>query len=89
MSKWQPIESAPKDGTPIRLKCGGPDLNLGVHNAAWRRAHSQAPWMYPHSYEECHGHLLRWRTPDGMYDVAPGREPVWMPLPTPLKLEQV
>lgn len=80
MSDWQPIETAPKDGTVIFLKCGDAKIDLGIVEASWRAAAHDAPWMRPYSYEECNGHKLRWRTPDGRHDVAPGRDPKWKPL---------
>lgn len=72
MSEWHPIETAPKDGTTIRLKVPAEGMNAGFEeNARWRSGVDEdGPygfWSYG----------FGWLT-----HVKPTH---WMPLPDPPK----
>lgn len=80
MSEWQPIETAPKDGTLILISFG----EKGVRAVSW-----DSPWDDPVTFEngiwcvddDKHGpYPLRGYNEDG-YN-APTH---WMPLPNPPK----
>lgn len=72
MSEWQPIKSAPKDGTPI--------LIFNPRND--RKPVCEAAWAY--DYEGAPGY---WATPHGVkgrgYTILPEAPTHWMPLPEP------
>ena len=72
MSEWKPIETAPRDGTPILIFCPRND----------RKPVCEAAWAY--DYEGAPGH---WTTPHGVkgrgYTILPESPTHWMPLPSP------
>ena len=46
MNGWQPIETAPKDGTQVLLACGSDYVDAGHY---WRNANKRNPrerWMW-------------------------------------------
>jgi hypothetical protein len=69
MSQWQPIETAPRDGTPIVILC---DLEEGPTPAVarWQDTNAAGP----------HGRFV-WRT--GWSAVAEGCVKYWFPMPLP------
>jgi len=70
VSEWQPIETAPKDGTRILLyqrEGDGMDDNRTVAEGAW------GEWL-PGEYEWCMVQQDAWTAPTH-----------WMPLPEPPK----
>lgn len=76
-TEWQPIETAPKDGTDIIVMYMHIDTQI-VHNAFWNdyedaEEHEIGWWSYDHS-EVSRIKLDDWMTPTH-----------WMPLPTPPK----
>ena len=42
--EWQPIETAPKDGTEILLFCDGPFKDIGL--CYWRDDHVMTGWTW-------------------------------------------
>ena len=70
MSEWQPIETAPKDGTPVRL--------YGVRSGASTR-------LGLRSYEPAHwtGHSWRMLDRPGSFIGNTVHPTHWMPLPAP------
>lgn len=67
MSEWQPIESAPRDGTEIQLWAKGewfPNAHWCRSKLGWYEEYWDAHWC---SYSE-----------SGIYNATH-----WMPLPTP------
>jgi hypothetical protein len=67
---WQPIESAPKDGTRVILTCAG-------------YSHAPHPFSYPDAHQDV-VHIARfdgeyWRP------FVPNNWTHWMPLPDPPK----
>jgi hypothetical protein len=75
---WMPIETAPKDGTPI-IVWGGPDIS------------NPTGGYYPRScwWSQCdHGvWVVRESAGEATY-IAPSCLTHWMPLPTPPKADQ-
>jgi hypothetical protein len=66
--EWQPIETAPKDGTPVLIHV--PTGQRPVYEAEWHRPWESAP------EDKCW-----WQTRSGM--VLPEHATHWMPLPEP------
>lgn len=75
--EWQPIESAPKDGTPV-LICRPNASRKKVCEAVWATPWDGAP------DDQCY-----WMTPHGVagrgYTILPTSVTHWMPLPPPPK----
>jgi hypothetical protein len=79
MSGWQPIETAPKDGTEIDVWCGG-EFPRRVTCASWREPTESEWWSHggdtidtPDAcWHDCFGPLGKDNTPTH-----------WMPLPAP------
>ena len=72
MSEWQPIETAPKDGTSILVYFG----TIGVRQVAWTEP-SYADWEIWCVDDNKHGpYALR-----GYSDEGPRAPTHWMPLP--------
>jgi len=78
MSEWQPIETAPKDGTWI-LVCGGRTEDEEV-----TRTHAVAQWT-----DDLNGRKTKWHWQfawyDGGYYGFYENPTHWMPLPEPPK----
>jgi hypothetical protein len=85
MSEWQPIETAPTDGTEVLLAIRG--VNDGPHwvHIGWYEVHDPFPWRFIDTFD---------LTPTGCCERAEDdRTPVngakaesvthWMPLPPP------
>lgn len=70
MSGWQPIETAPKDGTRILIFQGGLEWSREVQIGWWDSGGTRSGWSAS-SYED--GHILNEKQ-------APTH---WMPLPSP------
>ena len=74
MSEWQPIETAPKDGTPIIV--WGPDISCPCDG------------YYPRSCwwsQEGHGVWVVRETANDATYLDPAALTHWQPLPEPLK----
>lgn len=67
---WQPIETAPKDGTKLLLHVLGNHGGNSIHVARWDAAYIGSGW----------GH--RWIHTDH-WDGVSGKPTHWMPLPEP------
>src|SRR5437762_1330141 len=80
MAEWQPIETAPKDGTIIRLTWMDNDHPQEIWPMQW--AHIMRNGLFP-------GKVGMWTTPDGSLtwnDSDPNGAPThWMPLSNPPK----
>ena len=75
MSEWQPIETAPKDGTRVLLyRPGGwPSARVTVGNYSDERYHTRPRPYWTHDLERMEGKVAtRHRQPTH-----------WMPLPAP------
>ncbi len=79
MSEWQPIETAPKDGTDVLVYFG----TMGVR---------QVSWCAPHWAEHDEKDYWSWCVDDnkhspyalrGYSDTGPRAPTHWMPLPAP------
>lgn len=73
MTEWQPIETAPKDGTHVLIYVPGS-----------RRLVCEAWWAMP--YEAAPAAQCWWQTAD--YRVLPEHAAHWMPLPEPPALSR-
>jgi hypothetical protein len=69
MSEWQPIATAPKDGTPIDLWISG--SNRRFADCRFHRG------MWQHWWMDCFGSGMDWQSLDSHKPTH------WMPLPTP------
>ena len=70
---WQPIETAPKDGTSILISEEGHPY---VMQASWE------PWDYAHDQSDCYWRCGRQGAKG--YDDSGSMDPThWMPLPQP------
>ena len=74
MTEWQPIETAPKDGTPMLLFYP----ILGVCFGCWDHIGTADWWIADSVGEDPSG----WRCPYQEDDMEPTH---WMPLPAPPK----
>ena len=71
--KWQTIEAAPKDGTPVLIYCPNSGERWKVCEAWWSLNYENGPgfWTMPHC-------------PSGRgYMILPEEATHWMPLPPP------
>lgn len=69
MSEWQPIETAPRDGTIILLVDGGNQV-WGPYAGAWVGKNDHYPWVFLDPDIELNG-------------MPPSGFTHWMPLPEP------
>lgn len=79
MSEWQPIETAPKDGTSILVACAGEDIGMGaVEITEWCV-------MENYRWELVEGDTYRKvrEAPTEFWDGNGHRATHWMPLPAP------
>jgi len=72
-NEWQPIETAPKDGTPVHLARDMGDIwGWVVGWGHWEEVHGISGWI-ARGYYEVPG------------DLGLGSPDLWMPLPAPPK----
>lgn len=72
MSEWQPIKTAPRDGTPVLI------WDNGVYRAHWSEE------AHDYKFEDYPGWQI-FDCEDGFYSVASKSPTHWMPLPEPPK----
>lgn len=84
MTDWQPIETAPKDGTLIKIGWKFPGDTDMQEWFVMQWSHIQRNGLYP-------GVVGMWVAPDGSFtwnaDNPDGAPTHWMPLPPPPKEE--
>lgn len=77
MSEWQPIETAPKDGTMVLLCSAKKHLLMGVGRYVPIK---ELGGESEHHYE-------RWQDSNGFFWQYLKKPTHWMPLPTPPKVQ--
>ena len=86
-NQWQPIETAPKDGTPVDLWCGGSRRT----DCEWREPTDREYWVHgsdePSDGEQTIGAEPRWFSADGWPMGFGDKHTHWMPLPQPPETE--
>ena len=80
MERWEPIETAPKDGTYV-LVCGGTYRADSSHLGPWP---TEATKIACHTGgHSCVGHCWRGGQDEGYYNYYWYKPTHWMPLPKP------
>ena len=78
---WQPIKSAPKDGTPVDLWCANSEFPNRVTDAQWRKP-TESEW-FVHGGDGMKTADAQWIDPCG-WPMGGDESPThWMPLPAP------
>ncbi len=83
MSEWQPIETAPKDGTPILAYCGG-FVEMIAWFDGWKDGLVTSPSGPCWGYSTGRGDRFPdegWDTFTGCYATPEYKPTLWQPLP--------
>lgn len=78
---WQPIESAPKDGTPVDLWCANSEFPNRVTDAQWRKP-TESEW-FVHGGDGMKTADAQWLDPLGWPMTGDDAPTHWQPLPPP------